>query len=108
MYLYNPFFEINGSLVPVGTEILTSHSEDIGFTCLRLHTQVIIACIVPTAYVQSRNKIARLIFAQSRRSLAISVNVIDIRLGHSGIVLVAEVMPYTILLVDTHVTHLYW
>ena len=100
-------FKIYGSLVPIGTKVLTSHGKYIGLACLGFHTQVIVPRIVPSTHIQPWNQITRLVLTKSRGSLSISVYMVDIGFGHTCIVMMTEVMPYTVFFVHTHVAHLY-
>ncbi|MFA5533118.1 MAG: hypothetical protein WDA19_01370 [Mariniphaga sp.] len=62
---------------------------------------------MPTADIQSGDRITRVKLRQSRGTLRVAIDVIEINWCHQGIVHVTEIMPHPVLLVDPHMAHLY-
>ena len=97
---------VDGSDVDIRMEGLIGKGKDIRLACLRLDTKVEVTSIVPSTDIHSRNDIPCIVFRQAGL-LGVAVDMVaDDR--HAGIVHVTGIMPDTVFLADTHVTHLHW
>ena len=73
---------------------------------MRLDAEIVVACIMPSADVETGNGFTRLVFGQRGWSLVIAIEMEVARRGHARIVEMASAMPHAVLLFDAHVAHL--
>ena len=98
--------KVNCGDIDLRLELLVCHRQDVRFSGLGLDSKVQVAGIVPSTHSNPGNGVQRSI----RRKSGFLVVPVDPVLGksHQGIVHVTGVVPYSVLFIHTHMTHLVW
>src|SRR5450759_1108908 len=98
---------INRGVIVVEVKRFVGRGQDGNFVRLRFDAQVIVTRVVPSTYVKPGDGFTRLELRERVWTLQIAIEMVVVHRRHAGVVEMAGAVPDAILLLHSHVAHLY-